>query len=78
MNKQTAVERFFSELQRMQYFIGNDMLQAYEEAKAAEYEQLKEMYVEGSFAQLSFFNGQQAYKSFEEYYNETYKGGSNE
>lgn len=75
MNKQTAVERFFSELQRMQYFIGNDMLQAYEEAKAAEYEQTKEAYVEGSFAQMQFFNGQEAYKSFEEYYNETYKGG---
>ena len=34
--KQTAVDWFFSELQRMQYFIGNDMLQAYKDAKEME------------------------------------------
>ena len=32
----TAVELFFNELQRMQYFIGNDMLQAYKQAKQME------------------------------------------
>ena len=36
MEKQTAVEWFFSELERMQYFIGNDMLQAYKQAKEME------------------------------------------
>ena len=34
--KQTAVEWFFNELQRMQYFIGNDMLEAYKQAKEME------------------------------------------
>ena len=34
--KQTAVEWFFSELERMQYFIGNDMLEAYKQAKEME------------------------------------------
>jgi hypothetical protein len=40
-NKQmTAVEWFFSELERMQYFIGNDMLQALKQAKEMEKEQM--------------------------------------
>lgn len=30
--EKTAVEWFFNELQRMQYFIGNDMLEAYKQA----------------------------------------------
>ena len=34
--QQTAVDWFFIELQRMQYFIGNDMLQAYKDAKEME------------------------------------------
>ena len=34
--KQTAVEWFFSELERMQYFIGNDMLEALKQAKKIE------------------------------------------
>ena len=34
--EQAAVEWFFSELERMQYFIGNDMLEAYREAKEIE------------------------------------------
>ena len=37
--KQTAVQWFFSELERMQYFIGNDMFQAYKWAKEMEREQ---------------------------------------
>lgn len=37
--KKTAVEWFFSELERMQYFIGNDMLEAYKKAKQMEKEQ---------------------------------------
>jgi hypothetical protein len=37
---QTAVEWFFNELQRMQYFIGNDMLEAYNKAKEMEKQQI--------------------------------------
>ena len=32
-DKQSSVEWLFSELERMQYFIGNDMLEAFEQAK---------------------------------------------
>jgi len=49
--KQTALDYFFSEIQRMQYFIGNDMLQAYKEAKEMETDQLKESYNQGEFNQ---------------------------
>jgi hypothetical protein len=42
MEKQTAVEWFFSELERMQYFIGNDMLEAFEKAKEMENVQVHE------------------------------------
>jgi hypothetical protein len=40
MKQVTAVEWFFSELERMQYFIGNDMLQALKQAKEMEKEQM--------------------------------------
>ncbi len=49
--KQTALDYFFSEIQRMQYFIGNDMLQSYKEAKEMETNQLKESYDQGEFNQ---------------------------
>ena len=45
--KQTAVDWFFSELQRMQYFIGNDMLQAYKDAKEMEGEHTMDVYKKG-------------------------------
>ena len=58
--KQTAVEWFFNELQRMQYFIGNDMVEAYNQAKEMEKQQIIDAYKEGvGFA--------------EQYYNETFK-----
>ena len=41
MEQQSAVEWFFNELQRMQYFIGNDMLLAYKKAKEMEKENEK-------------------------------------
>ena len=45
--KQTSVDWFFSELQRMQYFIGNDMLQAYKDAKEMEKEQMEDAWDNG-------------------------------
>jgi hypothetical protein len=38
--KQTAVEWFFNELQRMQYFIGNDMVEAYNQANKMHEQQI--------------------------------------
>ena len=66
--KQTAVDFFFSELQRMQYFIGNDMLQAYNEAKAMEREQIVEAFRDGNW--LIRMTPEEC----EQYYNETYGG----
>jgi len=40
MTQTTAVEWFFNELQRMQYFIGNDMVEAYNQAKEMEKQQI--------------------------------------
>ena len=86
MSKQTAVEWFFSELERMQYFIGNDMLEAYKQAKAMEREQIKESYKAG-FNYRDTFNWEcdapwdteadlkHNEQEFEKYYIETYKGG---
>ena len=50
MKKETAVEWLFSELERMQYFIGNDMLEAFEKAKAMEKEQIIDAYLDGADA----------------------------
>ena len=64
---QTALEWFFNELQRMQYFIGNDMLQALEQAKQMEKEQIMEA--------VSFGDCRgrvTTYLTEDEYYNETY------
>jgi len=63
--KQTAVEWFFSELQRMQYFIGNDMLQAYKDAKEMDKQQKIEAYNQGEFNQGCNGNAK-------DYYKETY------
>ena len=43
----TPVEQFFNELKRMQYFIGNDMLTAYEEAQELHEQQIKDAYNQG-------------------------------
>jgi len=63
--KQTAVEWFFSELQRMQYFIGNDMLEAYNQAKEKEKHQIEIAYE----ADLYPCSDEDA----EQYYKETYE-----
>ena len=66
--KQTAVEWFLKELKRMDYFIGNDMLQAFEQAKEMEKQQIIDAYkvdVDEYPTQLS--------ERAEQYYNETFK-----
>ena len=64
--KQTAVEWFFSELERMQYFIGNDMLQAYKDAKEMD----KQQKIEAVNYGCSDWG---SYKDAEQYYKETYE-----
>jgi hypothetical protein len=69
MKKQTALQWFFSELERMQYFIGNDMLEALKQAKAMEKEQIKEGYI------MALLDGDAMIRrDAEDYYNETYGG----
>jgi hypothetical protein len=63
--KQSAVEWFFSELERMQYFIGNDMLEAYKQAKEMEKQQIVEARVKKPL--------QSEWDEAEQYYNETFK-----
>jgi hypothetical protein len=64
--KQTAVEWFLTELEKMQYFIGNDMLEAYKQAKELEKQQIIDAF------QYKFFHPY-AENEPEIYYNETYK-----
>ncbi len=61
----TAVEFFFSELERMQYFIGNDMLEALKQAKEMEKEQMRS-------ASCPYIGGWEE-GEFEYWYNEKYK-----
>ncbi len=46
--KQTAVEFLFSELKRCEYFIGNDLFQAYQEAKEKEARMIELAYMDGA------------------------------
>ena len=68
MSKQTAVEWFFSELERMQYFIGNDMLEAYKQAKEMEKQHAIEFLED--YDSYVFRGGN---VSAEEYYNRIFK-----
>jgi hypothetical protein len=63
--KQTAVELFLKELIKMDYFIGNDMLQAFEQAKEMEKEQIKDAYKFGIADEYVI--------GAEQYYNQTFK-----
>jgi hypothetical protein len=62
----TAVEFFLTELEKMQYFIGNDMLEAYKQALEMEKQQIIDAY---NFSEIPHLFKWDA----EQYYNETYK-----
>jgi len=70
-NKQTAVEWLVDWMDKNQYFIGNDLIQAVEQAKQMEknqmFDYIKENYVNGENS-LKFHQEQ-----FEQYYTETFK-----
>ena len=69
--EKTAVEWFFNELQRMQYFIGNDMLEAYKQAKEMEKEQIINAYINGIHSEC-YKNGI-GIGCGKHYYNQTFK-----
>ena len=68
--KETAVEWFFNELQRMNYFIGNDMVEAYKQAKEMEKQQIVEAH---GFKTKSINQDQSKIITGNKYYNETFK-----
>jgi hypothetical protein len=72
--KQTAVEWLFDWMGRNQYFIGNDLLKAFEQAKAMDKEQKLECW--NVAHQAGRFEGkgiaEENWQTFEQYYNEAY------
>ena len=71
--QQTAVEWFFSELERMQYFIGNDMLQAYKQAKEMHKQEIINVYGIGLMRQKVYEYPSPKISQAEQYYKETYE-----
>jgi hypothetical protein len=71
----TALEEFAIALYEGGYLQGNgdEIQKLLEQAKEMENEQMKGMYVEGSFAKMRYYDGLQ-YIDAEQYYNETYGG----
>ena len=63
--KQTAVQWFFEWMDNNQYFIGNDLLEAFKQAKEMEKQQIIEANEENM---MSFTDG-------ERYYNATFNKG---
>ena len=69
--KQTAVEWLVDWMGKNQYFIGNDLLKAVEQAKEMEKEQITDAYW------VSYKEGQYSGdKTADEYYNQTFKSES--
>ena len=66
--EKTSVEWFFNELQRMQYFIGNDMLEAYKQAKEMEKQQMCKF----AYKCHNHYKVNGDFK-IEQYYNQTFK-----
>ncbi len=66
----TAVEYLIDWMGKNQYFIGNDLLQAVDQAKEMEKEQIKDAHIEGFYSPpfRKSRNGEA-----EEYYNEKFK-----
>jgi len=68
MKKLTAVEWFFNELERQQYFIGNDIYQSFKQAKEMEKQQIIDSWTDGNDNEA-----QEVTEYFaEQYYNETF------
>lgn len=72
--KQTSIQYFLSELERMQYFIGNDMLQAFREAEEMHRSEIQDAYDQGEFDQGCKYPNDTA---SELYYNDAFKKPQN-
>ena len=69
----TAVEWFLTELEKMHYFIGNDMLEAYKQAKEMEKQQINDAVEWGNRKGYDEHRLTCILDEDEDYYNETYK-----
>lgn len=55
--QQTALDFFFEFMSKNQYFIGNDLLEAYNEAKKMELKQFKEAHQQYLYSDFNTFEG---------------------
>lgn len=70
--KQSSIEYLLSYMKNNQYFIGNDLLKAFEQAKALHKEEIKEAVSKGE-ANIDGY-GEYIERNYkEQYYNETFK-----
>jgi phosphoglycerol transferase MdoB-like AlkP superfamily enzyme len=71
--KQTAIEWVLDWMSKNQYFIGNDLLKAVEQAKEMEKSQIIDAYQNGSIdGQIYALTRKVNIENGEEYYNETF------
>lgn len=84
MSKQTAVEYLIQYMMNNQYFVGNDLVDVFEQAKSMEKQQSITDYCEGFKASGEGWNGEYGLDNIldvageidaEQYYINTYKGG---
>jgi hypothetical protein len=77
MEKQTAVEWLFNWMENNQYFIGNDLLKAIEQAKEMEKEQIEIAFEQGMINSADYYiprsSGKEIIPECENYYKETYE-----
>ena len=68
----TAVEWLLDYMDNNQYFIGNDLLKAVEQAKEMEMEQYKETFKQSRKANIFELDMPPVWESWKQYYNETF------
>jgi len=75
LKQMNSIEWFFNELQRMQYFIGNDMLGAYKEAQKMHKLEIQRAFIDGEENVWDRKNeGHEfRYDNHEHYYTEKFK-----
>lgn len=74
MSKQTAVEYLIQYMMDNQYFVGNDLVDVFDQAKAMEREQIEDAYSKGQETPYEYSESQDVnWYDGKYYYNETYK-----
>ena len=71
----TSIEWLFNYMQRMEYFIGNDLLEAFQEASFINKQEIENSFVASRMVEEFIpliSNGALKYENFEQYYQETF------